>query len=87
LSTTAETIKVSAADKLGLKHDDLILVEVKSSGSRKHNFFTNSMLDNYILGERLVFKDGDVSVPTGLSLNGRIFVSPKEHLDALVFTT
>lgn len=32
LSTTAEVIKVSAADKLGLKHDDLILVEVKSSG-------------------------------------------------------
>jgi hypothetical protein len=35
LSTTAEVIKVSAADKLGLKHDDLILVEVKSSGKFK----------------------------------------------------
>jgi hypothetical protein len=34
LSTTAEVIKVSAADKLGLKHDDLVLVEVKSSGTR-----------------------------------------------------
>jgi hypothetical protein len=33
LSTSAETVKVSAADKLGLKHDDLILVEVKSSGN------------------------------------------------------
>ncbi|XP_059478208.1 rap guanine nucleotide exchange factor 4 isoform X2 [Neocloeon triangulifer] len=65
LSTTADIIKVSAADKLGLKHDDLILVEVKSSG------------------ERVVFKDTDVSIPTGLSLNGRIFVSPKEHLEAL----
>lgn len=38
----------------------------------------------FFSGERLVFKDGDVSVPTGLSLNGRIFVSPKEHQDALV---
>lgn len=37
-------------------------------------------------GERAVFKDNDVSIPTALSLNGRIFVSPKDlhHLDALV---
>lgn len=35
-------------------------------------------------GERTVFKDNDVSIPTALSLNGRIFVSPKDHLDALV---
>jgi len=66
LNTTAENVKVSAADKLKLGHDDLVLVEVKSSG------------------ERVVFHDSDVSVPTGLSLNGRIFVSPKDHLDALV---
>jgi hypothetical protein len=38
----------------------------------------------FFAGERLLYKDGDVSVPTGLSLNGRIFVSPKEHQDALV---
>ncbi|KDR12164.1 Rap guanine nucleotide exchange factor 4, partial [Zootermopsis nevadensis] len=65
VNATAETIKVSAADKLKLRHDDLVLVEVKSSG------------------ERVVFRDSDVSIPTGLSLNGRIFVSPKDHLDAL----
>ncbi|XP_071445766.1 rap guanine nucleotide exchange factor 4 [Hetaerina americana] len=65
LSTTAETIKYSAADKLGLPHDDLVLAEVKSSG------------------ERVLFKDNDVSIPTGLSVNGRIFISPKDHLDAL----
>ncbi|KAF4532333.1 hypothetical protein B566_EDAN003636 [Ephemera danica] len=65
MCATAETIKYSAADKLALKHDDLVLVEVKSSG------------------ERVVFKDSDVSIPTGLSLNGRIFISPKDHLDAL----
>jgi Rap guanine nucleotide exchange factor 4 len=66
MNTTAERIKVCAADKLKLRHDDLVLVEVKSSG------------------ERVVFRDSDVSIPTGLSLNGRIFVSPKDHLDALV---
>lgn len=35
-------------------------------------------------GERVTFKDNDISIPTALSLNGRIFVSPKDHLDALV---
>ncbi|KAJ8932732.1 hypothetical protein NQ314_014428 [Rhamnusium bicolor] len=34
-------------------------------------------------GERVTFKDNDISIPTALSLNGRIFVSPKDHLDAL----
>ncbi|KAJ3642326.1 hypothetical protein Zmor_025122 [Zophobas morio] len=35
-------------------------------------------------GERVIFKDNDISIPTALSINGRIFVSPKDHLDALV---
>jgi Rap guanine nucleotide exchange factor 4 len=35
-------------------------------------------------GERNVYKDADVSIPTTLSLNGRIFVAPKDHLDSLV---
>lgn len=35
-------------------------------------------------GERVVFKDEDISIPTALSINGRIFVSPKDHQDALV---
>lgn len=35
-------------------------------------------------GERVVLKDNDISIPTALSLNGRIMVSPKDHLDALV---
>lgn len=34
-------------------------------------------------GERTVYKDNDLSIPTTLSLHGRIFVSPKDHLDAL----
>lgn len=67
LNSTAETIKLSAADRLKLRNcDDLALAEVKSSG------------------ERIVIKDQDVNVPTALSLNGRLFVSPKDHLDALV---
>ncbi|KAK6620354.1 hypothetical protein RUM44_006755 [Polyplax serrata] len=66
LNSTAETIKLSAADRLKLRNcDDLALAEVKSSG------------------ERIVIKDQDVNVPTALSLNGRLFVSPKDHLDAL----
>ncbi|KAG0430805.1 hypothetical protein HPB47_022370, partial [Ixodes persulcatus] len=64
VSATAECIKRNAAEKLSLK-DDLVLVEVKSSG------------------ERISFKDSEVSVPTGLSINGRIFISPVDHLDAL----
>ncbi|KAF5272240.1 hypothetical protein FQA39_LY01322 [Lamprigera yunnana] len=67
VDSTAETIKLSAADKLKLRpNDELLLVEVKSNG------------------ERVTFKDNDISIPTALSLNGRIFVSPKDHLDALV---
>ncbi|XP_017779355.1 PREDICTED: rap guanine nucleotide exchange factor 4 [Nicrophorus vespilloides] len=66
VDSTAETIKLFAADKLKLRAtEELLLVEVKSNG------------------ERVVFKDNDISVPTGLTLNGRIFVSPKDHLDAL----
>ncbi|GLV32312.1 Exchange protein directly activated by cAMP [Carabus blaptoides fortunei] len=65
-STRAETIKLCAADKLKLRpNDELMLVEVKSTG------------------ERVTFKDEDIGIPTLLSLNGRIFVSPKDHLDAL----
>lgn len=67
VDTTAETIKLVAADKLKMRtNDELLLVEVKSNG------------------ERVTFKDNDISIPTALSLNGRIFVSPKDHLDALV---
>lgn len=35
-------------------------------------------------GERVTFKDNDISIPTAISINGRIFVSLKDHLDALV---
>lgn len=35
-------------------------------------------------GEKLPFNESEVSVPTGLSINGRIFISPIDHIDALV---
>ncbi|XP_046809970.1 rap guanine nucleotide exchange factor 4 isoform X2 [Lucilia cuprina] len=67
LHTTAEIIKACAADKLQLNRGPEDLCLVEVKSN----------------GERSVFKDNDVSIPTGLSLNGRLFVSVKDHLDAL----
>ncbi|XP_017467796.1 PREDICTED: rap guanine nucleotide exchange factor 4 isoform X2 [Rhagoletis zephyria] len=67
LHTTAELIKACAADKLQLNRGPEDLILVEVKSN----------------GERSVFKDNDVSIPTGLSLNGRLFVSVKDHLDAL----
>ncbi|PIO67910.1 hypothetical protein TELCIR_10327 [Teladorsagia circumcincta] len=47
-------------------HDELALVEVKSSG------------------EKVVFYDGDVSIPTMLSLNSKLYVVSKDEVDSLV---
>lgn len=60
-------IKACAADKLQINRNTDDLCLVEVKSN----------------GERTVFKDNDVSIPTGLTLNGRIFVSPKDHLDAL----
>lgn len=68
MHTTAELIKACAADKLQLNRGPDDLCLVEVKSN----------------GERSVFKDNDVSIPTGLSLNGRLFVSVKDHLDALV---
>ncbi|XP_071049981.1 rap guanine nucleotide exchange factor 4 isoform X2 [Onthophagus taurus] len=66
VDASAETIKLFAADKLQMRPcEELLLVEVKSTG------------------ERVVFKDNDISIPTAISINSRIFVTPKDHLDAL----
>lgn len=70
VNSTAENIKTLAADKLQLNRAPDDLCLVHVHSN----------------GERSVFKDNDVSIPTALSLNGRIFVSPKDHLDALVNT-
>ncbi|XP_064648532.1 rap guanine nucleotide exchange factor 4-like [Lineus longissimus] len=45
--------------------------------------------DNLVLcevksnGERIEFKGNDLAVTSGLSLNGQLFISPREHIDAL----
>ncbi|XP_021696055.1 rap guanine nucleotide exchange factor 4 isoform X3 [Aedes aegypti] len=67
MAATAEVIKACAADKLQLARMPEDLLLVEVKSN----------------GERMVYKDNDVSIPTALSLNGRIFVSPKDHLDAL----
>ncbi len=44
VNATAETIKQNAADKLGLKHEDLVLAEVKSNGTKltmKYDIYKN----------------------------------------------
>lgn len=71
MNTTAEVIKACAADKLQLNRANEDLVLVEVKSN----------------GERTVYKDHDVSIPTALCLNGRIFVSPKDHIDALVSVT
>ncbi|XP_065559273.1 rap guanine nucleotide exchange factor 4-like isoform X3 [Artemia franciscana] len=65
ISTSAEAIKNSASDKLGLKHSDLVLGEVRSTG------------------EKIIIPNSDIAIPTGLSINGRLFISPREHIDAM----
>lgn len=61
-------IKASAADKLQLNRPNEDLVLAEVKSN----------------GERTIFKDHDVSIPTALYLNARIFVSSKDHIDALV---
>ncbi|KAG7173805.1 Rap guanine nucleotide exchange factor 3-like [Homarus americanus] len=66
LQTTSDVIKRSAADKLGLRQENLLLVELKSTG------------------EVVPLREKEVCPPTGLTLNGRLFISNKDHLDALM---
>lgn len=61
-------IKVSAADKLQLSRPVDDLVLAEVKSN----------------GERTAYRDQDVSIPTALYLNARIFVSSKDHIDALV---
>ena len=86
VNATAETIKLNAADKLGLRHEELVLAEIKSSGTSSFaRIIGRALLTlNLVLGEKSVIPDTEVSIATCLSINGRIFVSPKDHLDAMV---
>ena len=85
VDTPASRIIRLAADKLGLRSDqpdDLKLCEVKSTGGlSKQKFSSNNF---HFISERLIYKESDLSISHGLSLNGRLFLAPGDHLDALV---
>ncbi|XP_021341628.1 rap guanine nucleotide exchange factor 4-like isoform X2 [Mizuhopecten yessoensis] len=34
-------------------------------------------------GERIILKDNDLCITTSLSVNGKLFIAPREHIDAL----
>ena len=88
IDTPASKIIRIAAEKLGLRSDqpdDLKLCEVKSTGGENSSFTDREEeIDCSSLLERTAYKESDLSISYGLSLNGRLFLSPAEHLDALV---
>ncbi|RWS06253.1 rap guanine nucleotide exchange factor 4-like protein, partial [Dinothrombium tinctorium] len=67
VDTTASVIKTLSADKLSLCKDEGELILAEVKSS----------------GERFLFKDTEVSIQTGLSVNGKIFISLIDHIDAL----
>lgn len=68
MSTTALKIKEVASEKLQIREPLERLLLVEVKSN----------------GERVIFSDQEISIGTGISVNGRIFVSLKDHLDALV---
>ena len=42
------------------------------------------IITTVLFTERIAFKENDLCVTSGLSINGRLFITPREHLDALV---
>lgn len=71
-SINAATMKSVAAEKLGIKDE---------TGCHDEDL---ALVELKSTGERIVFDDEEVSIPTGLSLNGRLFVALVDHMDALV---
>ena len=58
-----------------------------------HDYAVNTIDDTWsnLVGfdwsvDRVLYKEDDLCVTTGLSLNGLLFISPRKHLDALVRT-
>lgn len=68
MCTTAETIKACAAEKLQINRISEDLLLVELKSN----------------GEKSIFKDHDVGIPTAITLNGRIFVAPKDQIEVLV---
>lgn len=78
VDSTAQVIKMQAAEKLGLINKASSTTTTEESSQSQKEKQTNSA--EFILveiksnGERILFKDTEVSIQTGLSVNGRIFV-------------
>jgi len=68
VNATAETIKVGAYEKCSLRHPVQDLRIVEVKSN----------------GERVPFRDSEHSIPTSVALNSCIFLTPKDHMDALV---
>lgn len=68
VNATAETIKVGAYEKCSLRHPVQDLRIVEVKSN----------------GERVPFRDSEHSIPTTVALNSCIFLTPKDHMDALV---
>lgn len=68
VNATAETIKVGAYEKCSLRHPVQDLRIVEVKSN----------------GERVPFRDSEHSIPTTVGLNSCIFLTPKDHMDALV---
>ncbi|CAF3762344.1 unnamed protein product [Rotaria sp. Silwood1] len=69
IDTPASKIIRVAADKLGLRSDQPDDLKLCEVKST---------------GERILYKESDLSISYGLSLDGRLFLAPSDHLDALV---
>ncbi|CAF4230396.1 unnamed protein product, partial [Rotaria magnacalcarata] len=67
IDTPASKIIRLAADKLGLRADQPDDLKLCEVRST---------------GERILYKESDLSISYGLSLNGRLFLAPADHLDA-----
>lgn len=67
MTTSVARIKEVASEKLIIKEPLEKLLLVEVRSS----------------SERVIFADSEISVGTGISVNGRIFIAPRDHLDAL----
>ncbi len=69
MDASANKTITAAIEKAGLKNE-----------FRKTRFVLCEVKSN---GEKIIYKDNDVSITTSISINGRLFLTPFEHLDAL----
>lgn len=61
------------------------VAEIKYLAAKKLNLQDKELILVHVKsnGERIIFNDRDCNISTGLSVNGRIFVCPLDHIDAI----